>query len=93
MNLRQLLYVHHLNDSALAKLNTVLFALTFYLGRLLFQALFFYKSLPLLLSTDLRDYAPYEVFGYYFCFGAQILGLVLNIHWSILIGKGLARIF
>ena len=36
MNIRQLLYVHSMNDSVIATLNTVMFAVTFFIGRLLF---------------------------------------------------------
>ena len=95
MNLRQLLYVHHMNESKLARINTILFASTFYIGRLAFQAAFFYKSLPWLLTqwSLLKAYTTYETVGFYFCFGAQILGLVLNLHWSVLIAKGLVRMF
>ncbi len=95
MNLRQLLYVHHMNESKVARINTILFAVTFYIGRLAFQAAFLYKSLPWLLSqwSLLNDYTTYETAGFYFCFGAQILGLSLNLHWSVLIGKGLVRLF
>lgn len=50
MNLRQLLYTHKLNNSRLAFVNQVLFFLTFFFGRLIFQAYFVYICLPWLLQ-------------------------------------------
>ena len=50
MNIRQLLYYHKANDSILGTINSLFFAGTFFFCRLLFQAYFFYCSLPWLFN-------------------------------------------
>ena len=95
MNLRQLFFVHNLNDSLAGKINTVLFAGTFFVGRIMFQVLFIYKSTPAMIDgmKKVTGYPTYEVIGSYLFVIAQFLGLFLNLHWGFLIGKGLIRIF
>jgi hypothetical protein len=46
MNFRQLLFKHNLNESKIGTVNSILFAMSFFFGRLLFQAYFFYCSIP-----------------------------------------------
>jgi hypothetical protein len=74
MNIRQLLFVHNLNDTKLAKINSWTFAAIFFFFRLLFQIAFLFKSLPWLIN-ELQNhvhtnYSSLEIAGYYFCFAA-----------------------
>lgn len=71
MNFRQLLFTHKLNDSKIGTVNTILFALTFLFGRLLYQIYFTYISLPWLIEEHqlhvIVDYSCLEMAGFYFC--------------------------
>ena len=96
MNLRQLLYIHKLGDSVLALINGLLFALTFIFGRMAVQASFIWVVASWV-QNEWRtrvhvDYSIFEQVGFYFCCSTQILMLMLNSYWMMLILKGLLKL-
>ncbi|TNV76592.1 hypothetical protein FGO68_gene15160 [Halteria grandinella] len=93
MNLRQILYVHKMENSVCATVNKIVFAFTFLVVRLLFQIYFAYVSLFWLLDEypNLPGYSGWELLGFTICWVAQVLGLLLNFSWASLIVKQLMR--